>query len=153
MDEHCSFCKIVAGHAPAVTVYQNEHVVAFMDTRPIRAGHLLVIPRVHEADLFNLALPLYSEVLIAARILAQGLQRAFVPKRVGLVVAGFDVPHAHVHLIPMVEYHDITSRALLDGMLVPATLDELQANALRLQESLALSPAASGEPPCKIDLL
>ncbi len=137
MDERCSFCQIASGHHEAAVVHDDPFVMAFMDRRPIRPGHVLVMPRAHSPDLFDLPAPDYSQVLGVAQRLAKALQRTFHPERVGMVVAGFDVPHAHVHLIPMLEYHDITSRSLLDGTLHQAAHSELEVSAATLRAELA----------------
>ena len=141
MSERCSFCLIASGHGPAAVVHEEARVIAFMDTRPIRPGHVLVIPRAHATDIFGLASDEYVRLFAVAQILGKVIQRSFQPKRVGMVVAGFDVPHAHLHLIPMLEYHDITSRSLLDGTLVRVAIEDLQVHASRLRAELARTRA------------
>ena len=140
MPDPCPFCSIAAHRADAEIVYEDTDVVAFMDARPIRPGHVLVIPRVHEPSIFDVAFPVYSRVFETARTYARAIQRAFFPKRVGIVVAGFDVAHAHVHVIPMAEHHDVTSRAILDGTLVAATPAELRATAAQITHALNAEP-------------
>jgi histidine triad (HIT) family protein len=125
-------------------VHEDSQVIAFMDSRPIRPGHVLVIPRAHVTDIFGLAPDEYSRLFGVAQILAQVIRRSFQPKRVGMVVAGFEVPHAHLHLIPMWEYHDITSRSLLEGTLVRVALDDLQMHASQLRAELLKTRAEIG---------
>jgi histidine triad (HIT) family protein len=143
MTDTCPFCSIAAHRADAAIVFEDADVVAFMDARPIRRGHVLLIPRIHEADLFELDPALYGRVLDRARVLGRAIRAAFRPKRVGVDLAGFDVAHAHVHLIPMHDYHDVTSRALLDGTLKVVALDELQTAATQIRDTLG---AASSVP-------
>ncbi|MBK8995708.1 MAG: HIT family protein [Myxococcales bacterium] len=133
MAESCIFCLIAAGRAEAVTVFADPAVLAFMDTRPIRPGHVLIIPRAHHSDLLDLEPSAHASVFGAARVVGQAVRAAFRPKRLGMVVAGFDVPHAHVHLIPMAEYHDITSRPVLEGTVQAASISDLRLAAARIK--------------------
>ncbi len=135
----CIFCLIAAHQAEASIVYEDADVVAFMDGCPIRTGHVLVIPRAHGGDVLDLDPALYSKVFAAARTVGRAIRSAFNPKRVGFVVAGFDVPHAHVHVIPMAEYHDITSRAMLEGTLIEPPRSELEKAAAQIQHALETS--------------
>ena len=133
----CVFCEIVDGSRPCARVASNEHCLAFMDGRPIRPGHTLVIPRNHYPDLFDLDRADYLECMAMARRVVQALQIRFSPIRVGLVVAGFEVPHAHVHVIPMHDYHDISSKRVLEGEVSSATPEELARDAEEVRSALA----------------
>jgi histidine triad (HIT) family protein len=138
----CPFCRITRGEEGAEIIHADDQVVAFLDARPIRPGHALVVPRSHAPTFYELdsvvACALWQVVGEIARLIAKRLR----PEQVGLVAAGWDVAHAHVHVIPMLDYHDITSKRLLDGEVVPATPDELsrQASVLRGDQ---LGPTAS----------
>ncbi|AEF41742.1 HIT family protein [Hoyosella subflava] len=104
--QECIFCSIVAGSGPAHVVYEDENVVAFLDIRPIKRGHTLVIPRTHAQDLSELPQQLGAQVFSAAQIIA----RAVRDERIGaeganIVIndgeAAFQtVPHTHIHVIP-----------------------------------------------------
>ncbi|MAJ97259.1 MAG: HIT family protein [Parcubacteria group bacterium] len=113
--EECIFCKIVRDELPSYKVYENETVLAFMDIHPIRPGHLLVVPKVHEPNFEKLPIEVYMHVMQATHILAGAIKNALKPKKMGLVIAGWDVPHTHVHLIPTEDHEDITSKILLEG--------------------------------------
>lgn len=136
MTESCVFCFIASRRADAAIVLEDASVVAFMDARPIRPGHVLVIPRTHSPDLLDLDTVTYVHVLDAARTIGRAIRQVFQPKRVGIVVAGFDVPHAHVHVIPMHDYHDVTSRALLEGTLEVASMDDLRGTSESIRREL-----------------
>ena len=110
MDPRCVFCKIVVGEVPAQKVYENDQVLAFLDIEPVNPGHILVIPKTHVDELQNVEEEQYLEVMKATRILSRRLKERLHPERVGLMVHGFDVHHAHVHLIPMLDRHDIAVR-------------------------------------------
>ena len=108
-DPSCIFCQIVAGEAPASVVYEDGRVVAFMNIRPIRPGELLVIPREHVDHFCDLADDLACHILVQAQRLSRNLRERLKPARVGLVVHGFGVAHAHLIVVPQHGPDDITS--------------------------------------------
>ena len=114
MDD-CIFCRLVRGEVPAHVIFEDQTTLAFLDRHPINPGHVLVVPKRHEPDLFRLSEEEYLAVMRTVRVVSASLLRATAPKRVGLLVAGWDVPHAHVHVVPMHDYHDLTSRQILEG--------------------------------------
>lgn len=117
MDNNCLFCKIILDKVKCHKLYENESALAFMDKRPINPGHLLVIPKKHVADFYDLELRGYCEVMLVAKFLAKIVNSLTKPKKVGLAIAGFDISHVHVHIIPMHHYHDLTSKSLMENML------------------------------------
>ncbi len=141
----CPFCEIVAGKAEAVVVYSDGTVVAFMDKNPINPGHVLVVPRDHVEHVQDLDERSYLDLMRAARHIAQAANKAYSPRKMGFAVAGFDVPHAHLHIVPLHDYHDLTSaRYLNSGKLHHAgeagpekpTRDQLEAEASKIQAGL-----------------
>ncbi len=134
--EECVFCKIVNKDIPAHIAMENDSIVAFTDKHPINPGHLLVIPKKHKEVLFDLEDQDYTSVMLAVKQLSSSVQKVFQPKKVGLIVAGWDVPHAHIHVVPMQDYHDITSKSLLEGKRSSPTEDELEESAQKLREEL-----------------
>ncbi len=108
-DSSCVFCKIVAGAEPASVLYEDESVLAFMNIRPIRPGELLVIPKEHVDHFCDLADDLACRILVQAQRLSRNLRERLKPERVGLVVHGFGVPHAHLVVVPLHEPNDIVS--------------------------------------------
>jgi histidine triad (HIT) family protein len=105
----CLFCRIVRGQVPARIVDESESVIAFLDIRPIRPGHVLVVPREHFAFYDDLPPAVANEVMRVAQRLAPALRAGFRVERVGLFFTGVDIAHAHAHVVPMVEPNDITS--------------------------------------------
>lgn len=97
----CVFCRILRGELPAHTVRESADFLAFLDVRPINPGHLLLIPRVHVDQLFELPEPSYRALFDQARLLAGPLRAATGALRIGVAVEGFGVPHVHVHLVPL----------------------------------------------------
>src|SRR5262245_14457641 len=98
--EDCPFCRLLRGEGSAYQVDEDEHTIAFLDQRPINPGHLLVIPKQHVPDFFTLDEANYAALMHSVKRLAAVLDAVTHAKKVGVVIAGFDVPHTHVHLIP-----------------------------------------------------
>ncbi|MBI3831304.1 MAG: HIT family protein [Planctomycetes bacterium] len=97
------FSKIVAGEIPCAKVWENDEFFAFLDIMPVAPGHTLLIPKQEIDYLFDIEDHAYQRMMAAAKHLAQGLKAATGCKRVAMGVWGFEVPHAHIHLIPMNE--------------------------------------------------
>lgn len=95
------FSKIVNGEIPAYKVAEDENFLAFLDISPVAEGHTLVIPRKEVDYLFDLDDELYTGLHLFAKKVAAGLKKAIPCKKVGVMVLGLEVPHAHIHLVPM----------------------------------------------------
>jgi histidine triad (HIT) family protein len=95
------FSKIVAGEIPCHKIAETDDFLAFLDVFPVAPGHTLVIPKKEVDYLFDLDEPLYLGLMQFARQLAPALQQAVPCLRIGVSVIGLEVPHAHVHLIPL----------------------------------------------------
>jgi histidine triad (HIT) family protein len=104
------FTRIVAGEIPAHVLREDDKFLAFLDVRPIRAGHSLVIPKAEIPDVFDLSDPLLSGLLPFARPVARAIKQVTGARRVGMAVVGLEVPHAHIHLVPIDGLHDIDFR-------------------------------------------
>lgn len=95
------FTKIIAGEIPSYKVYEDERVLAFLDIRPIHPGHTLVVPKKEVDHFHDLEEPEYSAVMAAAQKISKAIQKVTGAPRVGAAVIGFEVPHAHYHLVPL----------------------------------------------------
>jgi histidine triad (HIT) family protein len=95
------FSKIISGEIPAHKVAETNDFLAFLDINPLVEGHVLVIPKKEVDYIFDLDDETYAGLLIFAKIVAEGVKKAIPCKKVGVSVIGLEVPHAHVHLIPM----------------------------------------------------
>ncbi len=94
------FTRIIEGDIPGTLVWRDEHCVAFMSINPMAYGHTLVVP-IEEVDHWIDASPeLTSHLFEVTGILGQAPHRAFTPERVGVIIAGYEVPHTHIHVIP-----------------------------------------------------
>ena len=122
----CIFCEIVKGNIPAYKVWEDERVLAFLDIQPINQGHVLVIPKTHEPYLEKLDDATYQNVMMVVKKVSEKITEKIQPKRVGLAVMGWDVPHAHVHVVPMNDAQDITSKKILEGTLLHPTPQEFE---------------------------
>lgn len=95
------FSKIIKGEIPCYKIAENDNFFAFLDIKPMAKGHVLVIPK-HETDyLFDLSDDVLSEMIVYSKRIAKAIQEAVPCKRIGLMVIGMEVPHAHIHLIPI----------------------------------------------------
>ena len=101
----CIFCKIVRGELPSFKVYEDEHVLAFLDINPVNPGHTLVIPKKHSTDIFEIDEEAWGHVMQTSKRIAHALESALSPTGVNLTMnnragAGQVVFHAHVHVMP-----------------------------------------------------
>jgi histidine triad (HIT) family protein len=125
------FTKIIAGEIPGRFVWKDDRVVAFLTIQPTHAGHVLVVPRQEVDHWIDLEPSLWAHVGEVARSIGRALQHAYAPKRVGILVAGFEVPHVHLHVIPTDSMADLDlSRARA------AKPEELDAAAKTIRASL-----------------
>ncbi len=95
------FSKIAAGEIPSYKVAADDKHYAFLDINPVAPGHVLVIPRKEESYIFNLDEKDYTDLMTFARRVAAALEKAVECKRIGVAVIGLEVPHTHIHLIPL----------------------------------------------------
>ena len=101
------FSKIIAGQVPSYKIAEDDHFYAFLDIAPIREGHTLVIPKTETDKLFDLTDDYLSRLLVFAKPLAHAIEKSFPCNRCGLAVIGIEVPHAHIHLVPLDGADDI----------------------------------------------
>ena len=101
------FSKIVAGDIPAHIVAETTEFLAFLDVNPLVMGHVLVIPKKEIDYIFDMDDESYFGLTLFAKIVANGLKEAFPCKKVGVAVIGLEVPHVHIHLIPMNDVSDM----------------------------------------------
>lgn len=101
------FSKIIAGEIPSYKIAENERFLAFLDIFPLREGHVLVIPKVEVDRFFDLPASYLAEMLVFSQPVARAIEKSFDCNRVGLTVIGLEVPHAHLHLIPINESNDL----------------------------------------------
>ena len=101
------FSKIVAGEIPCHKVAENDQFLAFLDIQPLRKGHVLVIPKMEVDYIFDLDDQLLGEMMVFSKSVAHKIRCVFPCKKIGVTVIGLEVPHAHIHLVPMNELSDM----------------------------------------------
>ena len=101
------FSKIVAGEIPCYKVAENEHFLAFLDIFPLKKGHILIIPKKEVDYIFDLDSDTYSGLMNFAKKVAIAIKKVVPCNRIGISVVGLEVPHAHVHLIPINSVNDM----------------------------------------------
>ncbi|MCK5137310.1 MAG: HIT family protein [Bacteroidales bacterium] len=101
------FSRIIEGEIPSYRIYEDERYYAFLDINPLAKGHTLVIPKVETDYLFDLDDDILGGMMVFARKVALAIDKTMDCKRVGVAVLGLEVPHAHIHLVPINDLHDI----------------------------------------------
>ncbi|TMD86061.1 MAG: HIT family protein [Chloroflexi bacterium] len=101
------FSRIIAGELPARFVWKDERCVAFLSNRPLRPGHTLVVPREEVDHWLDLEADLLAHVVVTAQSIGKAQMAAFKPARIGLMLAGLEVPHMHLHVVPIRGVHDL----------------------------------------------
>lgn len=101
------FSRIIAGDIPCYRIAENEKFFAFLDIFPLREGHVLVVPKTETDNLFDLPQEYLQEMLLFAKPIAKAIEAAFDCNRCGISVIGLEVPHAHIHLIPINSANDL----------------------------------------------
>jgi len=128
------FSKIVSGEIPAYKVAESVDFLAFLDISPLAEGHVLVIPKQEVDYIFDLEDAAYTELMLFAKIVATAMKRVIPCIKIGVAVIGLEVPHAHIHLIPMSKVDDMNfSKPKLSF-----TPEQLEATAEKIKEALRI---------------
>jgi histidine triad (HIT) family protein len=132
------FSKIISGEIPSYKIAENEKCYAFLDIFPLVKGHTLVIPKIEVDNLFDLPHDYLSELLVFAQPIAKAIEHSFRCNRCGISVVGLEVPHAHIHLVPINSMDDLNfTRGKLK-----LSQDELKETQRKILSNLTgLSPA------------
>jgi len=101
------FTRIIKGDIPSYRIAEDEYFLAFLDINPLREGHTLVIPKTETDHFFDLDDNYLSRILLFAKPIAKAIEKSFDCNRCGLIVVGLEVPHAHIHLIPINRVNDM----------------------------------------------
>ena len=116
------FSKIVSGEIPSFKIAENEEFYAFLDINPLAKGHTLVIPKAEIDYIFDIDDAVLGRLMIFAKTIAQAIKKTIPCTRIGVAVIGLEVPHAHIHLIPIVKESDM----LFGKQKLKLTQDELK---------------------------
>ncbi|MDO9634113.1 MAG: HIT family protein [Paludibacter sp.] len=104
------FTKIIRGDIPCYKIAEDEKFFAFLDISPMTKGHTLVVPKIEEDYIFDLEDELLGDMMIFSKKIAVAIQKALPCVRVGIVVLGMEIPHAHIHLVPLNNESDLNFR-------------------------------------------
>lgn len=124
------FTRIIAGEIPSYKVAESENFYAFLDVFPLSEGHTLVVPKIEVDNIFDLEPELYQQLFSFAQTVAKGIQQAIPCRKVGLSVVGLEVPHAHIHLIPINQVNDMNfsrEKSKAEDAALLATCDKIVA--------------------------
>lgn len=127
------FSKIINKEIPAHIVYEDDNFMAFLDVFPLAKGHTLVVPKIEVDKLFDLDKETYSGLMAISYKIAQAIEKSIPCLRVGMSVVGLEVPHAHVHLVPLNRMEDISFTSPRQNF----TQDEFQTIATGIRNNLA----------------
>ncbi len=126
------FTRIIEGELPGTFVYRDDRAVAFLSIAPLRPGHTLVVPVEEVEHWIDLDDDLLAHLTMVSRTIGDAIDRAFSPAKVGLMIAGLEVPHVHLHVVPIDTVHDLDfANADPD-----ATAEDLEAAAQRIRAAL-----------------
>lgn len=125
------FTQIIEGDIPCAKLYEDDRYISFLDIRPIRPGHALIVPKPEIDYIFDLPDDLLRDLLTTARPIVRAIEKVVPCQRVGLMVAGLEVPHCHLHLVPMDQVGDLNF-----AHASPADPDELQTLAAAIRSHL-----------------
>lgn len=105
------FSKIITGEIPCYKVAENDQFLAFLDIMPVRLGHVLVIPKRVTDYIFDIDDEELSRFMLFSKVVAQGMKKVVPCKKIGITVIGLEVPHAHIHLVPIDSVADMNFAA------------------------------------------
>jgi len=128
------FTRIIRGEIPCYKIAEDERYFAFLDINPLRAGHTLVVPKKEVDYLFDLDDDLLSGIIIFSKKVSKAIQDSVPCTRIGVAVVGLEVPHAHIHLVPMDSMEDLNFR----NPKLKFTPDEFKTLAKKISEKVIL---------------
>jgi histidine triad (HIT) family protein len=101
------FSKIIKGEIPSYKIAEDDYFLAFLDIHPLREGHVLIVPKTEIDKFFDLGENYLSRILVFAKPIAKAIEKSYSCNRCGLAVVGLEVPHAHLHLVPIDQIDDL----------------------------------------------
>ena len=130
----CRFCSLVKKEDEFCLVYEDAKILAFMDKAPVNPGHILVIPKKHITSFEKIESKLFTYLMYKVQKLAKAIKKATKCKKVGLLIAGFDVDHTHVHLIPMNDIKDVATKRVWEEKQKIIQINELKKTANKIAQ-------------------
>ena len=133
-DNKCIFCKIVNNEIPAYKIWENDNFLAFLDVNPINPGHILLIPKKHFEEIFDLNNDLYDEAFEIVKKISKPLRAVTNSKKIGIAIEGLGVLHAHIHVVPIYNGNELNSERAKSAK--PEELREMQEKLIKYFENL-----------------
>ncbi len=133
------FTRIIEGELPGTFVWKDEECVAFMSINPLRTGHTLVVPRLEIDHWLECPQDLRDHLFGVAQTIGRALEEVYSPRKVGLMIAGLEVPHLHLHVVPIDTVHDLD----FSNAAASVDPDELETAAASIRDAL-IAAGASG---------
>ena len=127
------FSRIIAGEIPCYKIAENENFFAFLDINPMAKGHTLVVPKIEEDYIFNLNDKTLSDMMLFSKKVAKAIEKSVTCLRIGVAVIGLEVPHAHIHLIPINKEADMNFK----NPKLKLTAEEMNEIADNIKQNLA----------------
>jgi histidine triad (HIT) family protein len=141
----CPFCKIISGDRDRPVLYEDDYMIAFMPLRPSHDGHVLVMPKTHYADFCQIPEFELSQMFMTVREISSSLKSLFNPPKVAAYSMGLEVEHAHLHLIPVFDPYDLTTRSEYEHTAKERSSAELEQLSKAIKN--AVHPALPSIPP------
>lgn len=113
-DPNCIFCKIIAGQIPSYQVYEDENHFGFLTIKPHTKGHMLLIPKNHSDDINQMSTEEFQNLFVTGKKLADKIKTIFNSKRMSLFTMGLEVPHTHLHILPVNNNHALDLASAYD---------------------------------------
>lgn len=126
------FTKIIKGEIPCYKIAENDDFISFLDISPLAKGHALVVPKIQNDYIFDLEDAMLSELTLFAKKVAVGIEKVIPCKRIGVAVIGLDVPHTHIHLIPINKVEEMN----FSGKRVSFSNEEFEAIASEISKAI-----------------
>jgi len=124
----CIFCKIINGEIPSIKIWEDEKHLAILDVNPVNPGHTLVLLKRHEDYIFDLEDKEYQNLMLTVKKIAKIIKNKLKPRRVGIAVEGFLIPHVHVHLVPINHRNELNPERAR-----PSSSEELEKIAMEIK--------------------
>lgn len=124
-NKQCRFCNFIQKEEPCYKIFENDLVFALMDKYPVNTGHVLVMPKKHVVDFEDIDDEIYTKLMLATKKISEIIKKITKCKKIGLLVAGFDIPHAHIHIIPLYKKGEVCTKRTVESKYIEASAAEL----------------------------
>lgn len=135
--EKCIFCNIVQDKLSSYAVAESNYCLAILDNQPLHQGHVLIVTKQHFDSILDLPLDVFQDATVLAYRISKAIDDEFHPPRVGVLIAGFDIAHFHLHVVGLQHRSDISTRRVVEDSFVAESVEVLQNVQQRLVSAIA----------------